>query len=163
MLRRVVSRAASLGGVLTLLVAGVAIAGGRETVTETEHAHGEVVLSEAVTNPCNGESGTLTVIGNSIFHVTFFPNSDESWATGTITGRATITPTDPSGVSASGHFTAWFGGSVNNKNEVEHFTNAVHLKGSDGSRVTIHGNTHTSTNASGEVTVTFEKERVTCG
>ena len=115
------------------------------------------------TNPCNGESGTLTVIGNSIFHVTFFANGDESWATGTITGQATITPTNPSGVSASGHFTAWFGGAVNNKNEVEHSTNTVHLKGSDGSRVVIHGNSHTSTNASGEVTVTFEKERVTCG
>ena len=37
MLRRVVSRAASLGGALTLLCAGVAIAAGRETVTETEH------------------------------------------------------------------------------------------------------------------------------
>ena len=89
MLRRVVPRAARLGGALTLLCAAVAIAAGRETVTETEHVHGEVVFSEAVTNPCNGESGTLTVIGNSIFHVTFFANGDESWATGTITGQAT--------------------------------------------------------------------------
>ena len=107
--------------------------------------------------------GTLTVVGNSIFHVTFFENGDESWATGTLTGVATLTPTDPSGVSASGHFTAWFGGAQNNKNEVEHFTNTVHLKGSDGSRIAVHGSTHTSTNASGEVTVSFEKERATCG
>jgi hypothetical protein len=139
------------------------MAAGRETVTETEHAHHEVIFSEETTNPCNGESGTLTVVGNSIFHVTFFENSDESWATGTLEGTATFTPTDPSGVTGSGHFTAWFGGAQNNKNEVQHSTNTVQLKGSDGSRVVIHSTSHTSTNAAGEVKVSFEKERLTCG
>ena len=163
MFGRVATRGVSLAGILALLCGGVAVAAGRETVTETEHVHHEVIFSEATTNPCNGEPGTLTVVGNSIFHVTFFENGDEGWATGTLTGVATFTPTDSNGVSASGHFTAWFGGSQNNKNEVEHFTNTVHLNGSDGSRIAIHATTHTSTNASGETVVSFEKERVTCG
>ena len=162
MLRHVATRATSLAGILALLCGGVAVAAGRGTVTETEHVHHEVIFSEETTNPCNGEPGTLTVVGNSIFHVTFFENGDEGWATGTLEGAATFAPTNQSGVSASGHFTAWFGGAQNNKNEVEHHTNTVHLKGSDGSRIVIHGNSHTSTNASGEVTVSFETERVTC-
>src|SRR5438067_7165104 len=82
MVGRVARRATSVAGILALLCGGVALAAGRETVTETEHAHHEVIFSEATTNPCNGEPGTLTVVGNSIFHVTFFENGDESWATG---------------------------------------------------------------------------------
>jgi hypothetical protein len=151
-----------LAGALTLLWGGVAVAAGRETVTETEHQHQEVLLSEGTANPCNGEAGTLTVVGNSIFHVTFFESSDESWATGTLEGKVTFTPTDPDGVSASGHFTAWFGEAHNNKNEVQHFTNTVNLKGSDGSHISIHARSHTSTNAAGQVTVTFEVEKATC-
>jgi hypothetical protein len=163
MLGRVATRATSLAGALALLCGGVAVAAGRETVTETEHAHNEVIFSEETTNPCSGETGTVMVVGNSIFHVTFFENGDESWATGTLEGSASFTPTNPSGVSASGHFVAWFGGAQNNKNEVQHSTNTVTLKGSDGSRIVIHGTSHTSTNAAGEVTVSFEKERVSCG
>ncbi|HEY4428317.1 MAG TPA: hypothetical protein VGN08_08960 [Solirubrobacteraceae bacterium] len=163
MLRQIAIRATSLAAILALLCGGVAVAAGRETVTETEHVHREVVFSEVTANPCNGEPGTLTVVGNSIFHVTFFANGDESWATGTLEGVATFVPANPSGVSASGHFTTWFGGAQNNKNEVEHHTNTVNLKGSDGSRIVMHGNSHTSTNAAGEVTVSFERERVTCG
>jgi hypothetical protein len=73
-------------------------------VTETEHAHNEVVLSHEGTNPYNGEPGTLTAIAtNSIFHVTFFENGNEFWVTGTHEGTATFTPKDPSGVSGSGH------------------------------------------------------------
>src|SRR5438067_132166 len=89
MVGRVARRATSVAGILALLWGGIALAAGRETVTETEHAHHEVILSEEVTNPCHGgEPGTLTVVGNSIFHVTFFENGDESWATGTLEGAA---------------------------------------------------------------------------
>ena len=37
------------------------------------------------------------------------------------------------------------------------------MNGSDGTRVVIHAKSHTSTNAAGEVTASFETERVTCG
>src|SRR5437588_3241509 len=159
MLRRVASRAGGLAAVLALVCAGVAFAaaGGRGTVTETEHAHNEVLFSHQGTNPCNGEPGTMTAIEtNSVFHVTFFENGDESWVTGTAEGTVTFTPNDPSGVFASGHFTQWFGGALNNKNEVEHFTSTFNLKGSDGSHIVVQGKSHTSTNASGVVTVSFE-------
>ena len=163
---RVFRRAGALGAACALLCAGVAsaAAGGRGTVTETVHEHNVVFFTEQMPNPCTGEQGTLTLIAaNSIFHVTFFETSDEFWVTGTGEGTATFTPEDPAGVSASGHFAAWFGASGNNKNEVEHSTNTVNLQASDGSHIVVHARSHTSTNGSGEVKVEFEKMSVHCG
>jgi len=98
-----------------------------------------------------------------VFHVTFFETSDEFWVTGTAEGTATFTPEDPSGVSGSGHFATWFGASGNNRNEVEHNTNTFVLQGSDGSHIVVHGSSHLSTNAKGEVKVSFEKMTAHCG
>src|SRR6184192_4796994 len=159
MSRRVV-RAASLAAVIALLSAGAALAdaGGQGTVTITEHAHNVTLFSDPVTNPCTGEPGTLTAIAaNEVFHVTFFTNGDEFWVTGTAEGTATFTPDNPNGVSASGHFVAWFGESSNEKNDVQHFTNTFHLTGSDGLRFVVHETAHLSTNANGFVTVNFDK------
>jgi hypothetical protein len=163
---RIARRAGGLAGVIALLLAGVALAaaGGRGTVTETQHSHNEVFFSFKVQNPCTGEPGTLTAIAtNSVFHVTFFETSDEFWVTGTGEGTVTFTPENREGVSASGHFAAWFGQSSNNKNEVEHNTNTVQLVGTNGSHVVIHATSHTSINAKGVVTVSFEKFSFHCG
>jgi hypothetical protein len=64
MFRRVAVRAGSLAGVVALLYAGVALAaaGGRGTVTETQHEHNVVLFSMPSPNPCTGEHGTLTAI-----------------------------------------------------------------------------------------------------
>lgn len=78
-------------------------------------------------------------------------------------GTATFTPDDPNGVSASGHFAAWFGESLNEKNDVQHDTFNLQLRGTDGSHITVHEVAHLSTNAAGEVTVNFDKMSVTCG
>src|SRR5437762_907263 len=112
--------AATLAAVVALLTAGAALAdaGGRGTVTITQHAHNDTLFSDAVTNPCTGEPGTLTAIAaNEVFHVTFFTVSDEFWVTGTDEGMVTFTPDDPSGFAASGHFAAWFGASFNEEND----------------------------------------------
>src|SRR5213595_4263280 len=142
---RGVVRAAVLAAVIALLSAGAALAdaGGRGTVTITQHAHNVPLFSDPVTNPCTGEPGTLTAIAaNEVFHVTFFTNGDEFWVTGTDEGTVTFTPDNPSGVSLSGHFAAWFGESFNDKNDVQHFTNTFNLKGSDGSHVVVHETAH---------------------
>ena len=167
MLRRVL-QAGSLAAVVALLAAGAALAdaGGQGTVTITQHAHNVQLFSDPVTNPCTGEPGTLTAIAaNEVFHITFFTNGDELWVTGTDEGTITFTPDNPSGVSLSGHFVAWFGESLNEKNDVQHDTNTFHLTGSDGSHVAIHETSHLSTNAKGVVTVNFDKNsmRVSCG
>src|SRR5438309_1400138 len=139
-------------------------AGHPGTVTMTTHAHNVVLFSIPVTNPCNGEAGTLTAVAaNEVFHVTFFSNSDEFWVTGTDEGTATFTPTDPSGVSASGHFASWFGESSNQRNDVQHDTNTFVLWGTDGSRTVVHATDHLSTNANGVVTVSFSNFKFSCG
>jgi hypothetical protein len=167
MTRRLV-QAATLAAVVALLSAGAALAdaGGQGTVTITEHAHDVTLFSDPVTNPCTGEPGTLTAIAaNEVFHVTFFTVSDEFWVTGTDEGTITFTPDDPNGVSASGHFAAWFGESFNEKNDVQHFTNTFHLTGSDGLHFVVHETAHLSTNAAGVVTVNFDKmsSNLSCG
>ena len=167
MFRRVI-RAASLAAVAALLAAGAALAdaGGRGTVTITTHAHNVVLFSDPATNPCTGEPGTFTATAaNEVFHVTFFTTSDEFWVTGTDEGTVAFTPDDPNGVSASGHFAAWFGESFNEKNDVQHFTNTFNLRGTDGSHIVVHETAHLSTNATGVVTVNFDKMsfRANCG
>jgi hypothetical protein len=151
--------------VVALLAAGAALAaaGGRGTVTITQHAHNVQLFSDPVTNPCTGESGTLTAIAeNEVVHVTFFTDGDEFWVTGTDEGTATFTPANPNGVSASGHFAAWFGESLNEKNDVQHDTFNLTLRSTDGSHVVVHEITHLSTNAAGVVTVNFDKMSVSC-
>ena len=163
-----VVRIASLAAVVALLTAGAALAdaGGQGTVTITQHAHNVTLFSDPVTNPCTGEPGTLSAVAaNEVFHVTFFTNGDEFWVTGTDEGTITFTPDDPSGVSASGHFAAWFGESFNNKNDVQHDTSTFHLTGTDGLRLVLHETSHLSTNAAGVVTVNFDKmsQSLSCG
>ena len=147
-----------------LALTSSALAGSPGTVTMTQHGHNDVLFSMPVVNPCSGASGTLTAIAaNDVFHVTQFTNSDEFWVTGTGEGTVTFTPDDPSGPSASGHFSTWFGESSNQRNDVQHDTNTFHLNFTDGSRVSVHPRSHLSTNANGDVTVSFNTFRFTCG
>ncbi len=106
----------------------------------------------------------LTAIAHTaVFHTTSFATGTGFWLTTTAEGTATITPSDPNGVTASGHFAEWHGVSVNNRNVVTTDTSTFHLVGSDGSRVTVHEVVHFSVNANGLVTVTFDNTGVHCG
>jgi hypothetical protein len=129
----------------------------------TQHARNVPFFSATVTNPCTGATGTLNAVSaNEVFHVTFFTSGDEFWVTGTDEGTATFTPDDPTGISASGHFASWFGESSNNKNDVQHNVFNLTLTNTDGSHVIVHEPVHLSTNASGVVTVNFDKPSMTC-
>ena len=165
MVGHIARRAGGAACAIALLSAtgALAAAGGSGTVTETEHAPDVVLFSIPVHNPCTGAPGTLTATAtNEVFHVTFFENGNEFWATGTAEGTVTFTPEEPGGVSASGHFAEWFGTSSNNKNSVEHSTSNFNLRNSDGSHVVVHGAFHFSTNGRGEVTRSFEKLEPRC-
>lgn len=162
MARRLI-RGAALAAAVALTCAATAFAaGGAGTETFTEHGHGNPFFSTPVNDPCNGAPGIFaTVSTNEVFHITTQADGN-FWVTGTAEGKATFTPEEAGGVSASGHFTAWFGEAENEKNKVEHNTFNAHLTGTDGSHISVHGNAHTSTNAHGVVTVSFENMRVTC-
>jgi hypothetical protein len=100
--------------------------------------------------------------GNLVNHVTFFTNSDELWATFTETGSVQATD-DGTGVTYSGHATAWGNFNMNEKNSNSAFTLTIHLSGSDGSSITAHETTVFSTDANGDVTVNFDKFNLSCG
>jgi len=165
MVVRIARRGVGIACAIALLsTAGAfAAAGGQGTVTETRHGHNEVLFSFPVHNPCTGAPGTFTATAaNDVFHVTFFENGDEGWITGTAEGTATFTPEEAGGVSGSGHFAEWFGAAFNNKNNVEHSTVNVRLLDTDGSTVVIKGRSHVSTNALGEVKVSYENLEPVC-
>src|SRR5262249_30428145 len=100
--------------------------------------------------------------GNLVDHVTFFTNSDEMWATFTETGKISGTD-DGTGVSYSGHATAWGNFNMNERNGNSAFTFTIHAPGSDGSSITGHETTVFTTNANGVVTVNFDNLSLTCG
>jgi hypothetical protein len=161
MLGRVARRAIGMACAIALLSAGgaLAAAGGAGTTTMTVHEHETEIFSFPAANPCNGEPGMITTLAkNSVFHVTEQADGDK-WLTGTANGTVTFTPENPSGISASGHFTAWFGEADNNKNSVEHSTTTFHLVASDGSRIDIHMGNHIGTNGKGELVTARASEK----
>jgi hypothetical protein len=152
-------------GIVSLLLAlsaapvGAAAGGIGHTVTITQHQHGVFTEPNAV-NPCNGHTITLTVDGNAVQHITFFPGSDEVWMTFTETGKFTGTDGD---VTYTGHFTIWANFNMNERNSNSTFTFSVKASGSDGSVIIGHQTAHFTMNANGTVTVSFDKMSFTCG
>ncbi len=91
------------------------------------------------------------------------PGRTSSGPTENDEGTATFVADDPTGVSASGRFQAWFGVSGNNRNAVQHDTNNFNLAGSDGSHVVVHAADQTTMNANGVITVNFSNFDTHCG
>ena len=159
---------AVLATVLTAVVVVAPASAGSpngQTVTETDHVHGSFYEPNA-TNPCNGDTfnggqGAL-FNGNLVNHVTAFTNSDEVWFTFTETGAVTATD-DGTGVTYSGHATAWGNFNQNERNTNNAFTLTINLAGSDGSTITVHETTVFTVNANGTVTVNFDKLSASCG
>jgi hypothetical protein len=147
-----------------LCCGGVALAdaGGAGTETLTQHAHNVVLFTMPVTNPCTGDTGMLTATSeNEVFHVT--AQADGTfWVTQTDEGTATFTPNSPGTVSATGHFTSWFGESSNNRSSVQHDTNNFHLTNTDGSHVSVHIIDHITVNGQGVATASFSVMNVSC-
>ncbi len=147
-------------GVLGLVGApALADAGGTgHTISMTETQHGTFTDDQA-TNPCTGAPGVATFDGNAVDHVTYFPDSDEVWATFTETGKVSVTW---DGVTYTGHATAWGNFNLNEKNSNMTFTLSIRVFAPDGSSVVGHEVTHFGLNANGEVTAAFDKPSWTC-
>jgi hypothetical protein len=147
-------------GVAPLLALGSAgaYAGGSGATTFTDTQHGVVDVFQDV-NPCTGDPGTVSAVENQVFHGTI--NKTGSWFTGTVEGKFTFTPDDPTKVTYAGHFATWFGDENNLRNGVEHSTFNVNATGSDGSHLQFHDNAQATLNANGTVTVSFD--HMSCG
>src|SRR5947208_14497411 len=161
------TRLRARGLVIGIAAAGIGLAGAPafagaggtgQTVTMAEHQHGTFTEDQA-TNPCAGAPGVAVFDGNSVDHVTFFPDGDEVWATFTETGSVTVVW---SGVTYSGHATAWGNFNLNEKNSNTTFTLTIRVSAADGSSVVGHEVTHFALNANGEIMVDFDKPSFTC-
>jgi hypothetical protein len=138
-----------------------------QTVTETQHIHG-AFDEPAATNPCNGDSfvapdggAGIQFTGNLVDHVTYFTNSDEVWSTFTETGAVEGTDVG-TGVTYTGHATAWGNFNMNERNQNNEFTLTIHITGADGSSINAHETTAFVLNGNGDVTVNFDKLNLTC-
>ncbi len=152
-------------GLSALLAPAAAMAapgGTGHTVTMTEITHGVFDAGLTGPNPCSGaDIVSAAASGTVVNHVTFFPASDEVWATFTETGKITLL--DSNSVTYTGHLTAWGNFNLNERNSNNTFTLTVMLTGSDSSAITVHEVQHFALNANGVVTVNFDRMTLTCG
>jgi hypothetical protein len=150
----------SLGLVGAAVPAYAAPGGTGHTVTSTDNFHGTTSFQDF--NPCTGNLLNINTTSNIVEHITFFPDGDEVWAT--FTEEDKVVATDPvTGVVYTGHATFWGNFNVNERNSNSTFTGSITLRGSDGSVVMYREVDHFTLAANGQVTVSFEKPRLTCG
>jgi hypothetical protein len=137
----------------------VTLTGGIPGCTFTQNVHGQVQTfptNVPCVDPMTGPpTGILTITFNGVFHVTV-NGAGDVWVTSTSAGDFSFAPFPPRTVSYTGHFTTWFGASLNRNNGVFHDTFNVHGTGSDGSTLSAHFITHFSMSASG-MTLVFDK------
>ena len=164
-----------VSAVMLTSAASALAAGGEHTQTYTEKFHGILTNElnkqraeeneeeyEPPINPCNGDELQVTEDANINSHITFFPASDELWATFTQTSRITALD-EGTGVVYTGHATFWGNFNVNRQNENSTSTGLIKVKGSDGSTILYHEVDHFTLRPGGKVGVEFEKPHLTCG
>ena len=143
-----------------LAPAGAASAAGAHTQTFTDNYHGTQFMMDP--NPCTGDELVGTADTNSVFHVTYFTASDESWAT--FTEEDKFNAVDPTtGVVYTGHDAMWGNANINRQNSNDTFTGTIHATGSDGSTITYHEVGHITMLPDGNVAVSFDKPSLSCG
>src|SRR5579859_5606105 len=154
-------RVCVVGAVLSLVIlaASTTLADGNGATTFTQTFHNAVTTMPSG-NPCSGVPGDVTLTYNGVFHITSNKAGD-FWVTGNQTGDFSFVPSVGGAPSYSGNFHLWFGDSSNNQNDVNHFTFQLQGVGSDGSVLTFHETEHVSTDANGNIVVSFDK--MTCG
>src|SRR5947199_2510713 len=130
-MRRVLASAAlvlAIGGMLAFSVtAAYADGNGAQTFTQTFKNQTDQFVDFV---PCRDYQATITITYNGVLHFTVNKAGD-FWATGTMTGTATVVSIDPRKPSFTGHFTMWFGASNNKQNGVDHSTRTGLSPGAD--------------------------------
>ncbi len=135
----------------SLVVAGVALAGGAGAVSMTQTFHNQVDTFHDVV-PCTNAPATITTTSNCAVHVTFLTSgigAGTFWFTITQTRDVTITPDGSSLPTYTGSLHLLDGDNGNLKNSAGTFILEVRLFGSDGSIINGHLLEHESVSASG--------------
>jgi hypothetical protein len=146
--------------VAALTLAATAAAGGTHTQSMTQNFHGTQTSTDL--NPCNGDTVDLNLDSNIVFHITYFPSSDEEWSTFTEEDKFTASD-EGTGVVYTGHSTFWGNFNMNRQNSNSTFTSTIRGTGSDGSTILYHEVGHYTMFADGHIVVSFDKPSLTCG
>ncbi len=105
---------------------------GGQATTDTEHFTN--VHESDVVPDCNGNGPfNETFVFDEVMHTTTLASGFH--VTVTAQGTDTLVPTDPSLPTYTGHFVFWDGDNVSQKTDIETFTQAEVLTGSDGSKL----------------------------
>jgi len=140
--------------------AAASASGGGHTQSFTQTFHGSQAFTNV--NPCTGGAMDGSQSSNMISHVTFFPASDELWAT--FTEEDNFSAVDEStGVTYGGHDTVWGNLNLNEQNANATFTSSAHATGSDGTTISSHEVAHVTMLPAGTISVSFDKASLTCG
>ena len=160
-IRRAIGLATAVVATVALALAGTAAAaGGDHTQAITENFHGTQTGTDV--NPCTGNAVAISETTNMVFHLTYFPGSDEEWST--FTEEDKVTAVDQgTGVVYTGHATFWGNQNINRQNANWTATSNLRVTGSDGSSITSHDVAHVTMLPDGSVSVSFDKPRLTCG
>jgi hypothetical protein len=142
------------------IAATAAAAGATHTQSMTQNFHGTQTTTDL--NPCNGDTVDLNLDSNSVFHITYFPASDEEWSTFTEEDKFTASD-EGTGVVYTGHSTFWGNLNMNRQNSNSTFISTIRGAGSDGSTILYHEVGHYTMLPSGQIAVTFDKPSLTCG
>jgi hypothetical protein len=146
--------------VAAMAFVGAAVAAPGHTVTSTQNLH--FTQAGPGTQPCNGDPVVLNETTNLVNHETYFPGGDEAW--GTFTEEDKVMATDQiNGVVYTGHDTFWGNFNINNQNSNDTFTTSLHVRGTDGSYITMHEVGHETFDKNGNPVVQFDKPTMTCG
>ncbi len=142
------------------IAASAAAAGGSHTQSMTQNFHGTQTTTDL--NPCNGDTVDLNLDSNTVFHITYFPGSDEEWSTFTEEDKFTASD-EGTGVVYTGHSTFWGNFNMNRQNSNSTFTSTIRGTGSDGSTILYHEVGHFTMLPNGQIAVSFDKPNLTCG
>jgi hypothetical protein len=123
--------------ILTLLTTAIlcaASAAPASAATDTQTSHFSGQESDVVSD-CNGAgSFTETFVFDGVMHLTQLDDGTFHF-TVTTQGTDTLVPSDPSLPTYTGHFVFWDGDNITHRIDISTFTEAVNLKGSDGSQL----------------------------
>lgn len=113
------------------------------------------------TNPCTGDTGTVSfAISHQVYHINV-NGAGDAWDSGTDNGTATWVPDNAGAPTGQGSWVSWFGDSFNAQNTVNTFTFTFVIHFSNGQTATMHEVGHVTFTPNGPA-VSFDKPTGGC-
>ena len=150
------TRAVLPGALLGCMLIGGTAHAAPATQVDQQNFHGSQTFEDP--NPCTGAPVSGTEVVNLHLHEVDLPAGQVHFHFSE-EGRATATDS-VTGVTYAGHFSVTGGENMNARSDATTLVQTNRIVGSDGSVLTVHEVMHVTTDASGAVTVSFDRPRI---